>query len=334
MTVRFGTDGVRQACGRTHPEIATAIGRAAVRAFGGPARQSARPRRSGPLLEAAPGRRGVRRGCRCGSGGVVPTPGGGVRRRARRCGRGWVISASHNAFADNGIAVRPGEWPAGTDDQRTRRRGGDRRGARRSGDRRNPYEGVPVGTTSAPCSRTSPRPTSTRRRSKASPRVVGSTGCGWSSTARTAPRRPSPRRASRTWAPGDRPVRRARRHQHQRRLGSTHPEVLQAACSGRRPLGLAFDGDADRLLAVDEQAAWSTATSRWRCAPPTAHRAAHRRHRRGDRHVQPGLPSGDGTRGITGDRDRRWVIATCWRPWPRATSAWGRAVGPPGCSAT
>ncbi|HMY88728.1 MAG TPA: hypothetical protein PLR40_15340, partial [Microthrixaceae bacterium] len=35
MTVRFGTDGVRGLAGRDlTPEIATAIGRAAVRAFG------------------------------------------------------------------------------------------------------------------------------------------------------------------------------------------------------------------------------------------------------------------------------------------------------------
>ena len=41
-----------------------------------------------------------------------------------------------------------------------------------------------------------------------------------------------------------------------RGCGSTHPEALQAAVSASRvDLGLAFDGDADRLIAVDEHGA-------------------------------------------------------------------------------
>ena len=52
--------------------------------------------------------------------------------------------------------------------------------------------------------------------------------------------------------------RRARRDQHQSGCGSTHPEIPGREANGR--IGLAFDGDADRLLAFDEDGRWPTAT--------------------------------------------------------------------------
>ena len=41
-------------------------------------------------------------------------------------------------------------------------------------------------------------------------------------------------------------------------VGATHPEFL--AAHGARRIGLAFDGDADRLIAIDEDGVWPTAT--------------------------------------------------------------------------
>ncbi len=44
----------------------------------------------------------------------------------------------------------------------------------------------------------------------------------------------------------------ARRHEHQRELRSTHPQNLQGwVVENGADIGLAFDGDADRLIAVD-----------------------------------------------------------------------------------
>ena len=44
--------------------------------------------------------------------------------------------------------------------------------------------------------------------------------------------------------------------------GSTHPQTLQeTVVASGADIGLALDGDADRLIVVDEKGQWSTATS-------------------------------------------------------------------------
>jgi phosphoglucosamine mutase len=106
MTVRFGTDGVRGVANQDiTPEIALAIGRAAVRVFGSARVLVGRDtRRSGPLLEAAVAAGICAEGATAVLLGVVPTP--AVAFGSERDGVvGVMISASHNPYADNGIKL-------------------------------------------------------------------------------------------------------------------------------------------------------------------------------------------------------------------------------------
>jgi phosphoglucosamine mutase len=58
--------------------------------------------------------------------------------------------------------------------------------------------------------------------------------------------------------------RRAGRLQHQPECGSTAPEALcRKVREMRADIGIALDGDADRVVIVDERGHWSTATSCW-----------------------------------------------------------------------
>lgn len=104
--MRFGTDGIRGvANSELTPELAARVGRAAARVLGGPVIAVGRdPRRSGPMLEAA-----FVAGC-CAEGvdvellGVVPTPAVAFRSQVGGCAAA-MISASHNPFGDNGIKL-------------------------------------------------------------------------------------------------------------------------------------------------------------------------------------------------------------------------------------
>jgi phosphoglucosamine mutase len=104
--LRFGTDGVRGVANRElTPELVLALGRAAARVLGGPRVVVGRDtRRSGPLLEAALTAGLSAEGVDVELLGVVPTP--AVAWVAAEAGiPGAVISASHNPFADNGVKL-------------------------------------------------------------------------------------------------------------------------------------------------------------------------------------------------------------------------------------
>lgn len=107
MTLRFGTDGIRGVANRDlTPELITALGRAAARVLG-----TERPfvvgrdtRRSGPLLEAALVAGLCSEGADVERVGVLPTP--GVAYLAQLVDApGAVISASHNPYPDNGVKL-------------------------------------------------------------------------------------------------------------------------------------------------------------------------------------------------------------------------------------
>ncbi len=104
MTLRFGTDGVRGvANAQLTPEFVLALGRAAALAFGASTCAIARdPRRSGDMLFGALAAGLTSQGVDVIDLGVVPTP--AVAHWARVNNQpGAMISASHNPFADNGV---------------------------------------------------------------------------------------------------------------------------------------------------------------------------------------------------------------------------------------
>src|SRR5436190_6199327 len=107
MTLRFGTDGIRGVANRElTPELVTALGRAAVRVLGSdkPFVVGRDTRRSGPMIESALVAGLCAEGANVVLVGVVPTP--AVAHLARtRDASGAVISASHNAYTDNGVKL-------------------------------------------------------------------------------------------------------------------------------------------------------------------------------------------------------------------------------------
>jgi phosphoglucosamine mutase len=103
----FGTDGVRGEAGTfVTEELATALGRAATLTS-----EAARPqvlivrdtRESGPMLEAALAAGVAEAGGDALLAGVLPTPAASVLVRRHGLDLGAVVSASHNPFGDNGI---------------------------------------------------------------------------------------------------------------------------------------------------------------------------------------------------------------------------------------
>jgi phosphoglucosamine mutase len=106
MSIRFGTDGVRGvANAQITVEVALAIGRATARVFGSSAIVVGRDtRRSGSMLESAVAAGISAEGADAVLLGVVPTPAVAII-SARDRVPGVVISASHNPFEDNGIKV-------------------------------------------------------------------------------------------------------------------------------------------------------------------------------------------------------------------------------------
>ncbi len=106
MTLRFGTDGVRGVANRDlTPELVTALGRVAARVLGAGAWIVGRDtRRSGPMLEAALVAGLCAEGADVTTVGVLPTPGVAFLSQTRGTPAA-MISASHNPFPDNGVKL-------------------------------------------------------------------------------------------------------------------------------------------------------------------------------------------------------------------------------------
>lgn len=106
MTLRFGTDGVRGvANAELTPELVLALGRAAASVLGGPQFLVGRDtRRSGALLHSALAAGLMSEGLDVVDLGVIPTPGVAARSAASGVPAA-VVSASHNPFPDNGIKL-------------------------------------------------------------------------------------------------------------------------------------------------------------------------------------------------------------------------------------
>jgi phosphoglucosamine mutase len=109
-SISFGTDGVRGVANRDlTPENAMRLGLAASRVFGGRILVGRDTRRSGAMLSHALCAGAASGGAKVVDLGVLPTP--GVAALAPRLGASaaGVVSASHNPFADNGVKFFSGE---------------------------------------------------------------------------------------------------------------------------------------------------------------------------------------------------------------------------------
>ncbi|MCF8113722.1 MAG: phosphoglucosamine mutase [Desulfotignum sp.] len=124
MTRLFGTDGIRGRA-NTHPmtcETALKTGRAAALLAQDLGQNQVvigkDTRISGDMLEAALAAGAASAGVDVGLAGVIPTPGVAfLLSRLNRAGAGIVISASHNPFHDNGIKIFQKGGIKLTDDQ-------------------------------------------------------------------------------------------------------------------------------------------------------------------------------------------------------------------------
>ncbi|MBE9544120.1 MAG: phosphoglucosamine mutase [Proteobacteria bacterium] len=251
----FGTDGIRGKAGE-YPmteEMAVRVGRAVAMTFTGPDEPSKiivgrDTRLSGPLLESAlvAGISSV--GADACLTGVIPTPGVAFLVSSLKAGAGIVISASHNPYYDNGIKIFNG------------------RGCKLSDEKEAQIEELLLAGDSA--GRNQPAPETGRvsinstmlksyiafLNSTLSPdlslkglRVV--LDCANGATCRIAPELFSELGAQ-VDALGIQPDGKNINDD----CGSEHPEgLIEKVLKSNADIGLAFDGDGDRLIAVDEK---------------------------------------------------------------------------------
>ena len=251
MTLRFGTDGVRGVANRElTPELVTALGRAAVRVLGldEPFVIGRDTRRSGPMLEAALVAGLCAEGADVVLVGVLPTP--GIAQVARERGApAAVLSASHNPYGDNGVklfAAGGRKIPESLEVQVEE----ELRTLAVTQPEPGP-EGVGVGVSSEHRSAlddyVAALVDSLQGRQLSSLHVV--VDCGNGAAFRAAPTalRALGATVDVIHASPDGVNINAG-------CGSTHPGDLQeAVLLARADAGLAFDGDADRVIAVDER---------------------------------------------------------------------------------
>lgn len=252
MTRLFGTDGIRGVANEEPltPERVYRVGRQLVATL---CQQrgvdTARivigrdTRRSGPLLESALVAGALSAGADCFSVGVLPTPGIAFMTRALEAHGGVVVSASHNPFEDNGIKLFSSEgtkFPEAWEDEIEARLSGVDTAPRARGAR--------IGRLVAYRRAESEYAAFLRGRfplDLAGLAIV--LDCAHGATYRVAPQvfRGLGARVITTRARPD-------GTNINRRCGALHPQGLarQVRAAGA-DIGLAFDGDGDRLIAVD-----------------------------------------------------------------------------------
>ncbi|MEX2586946.1 MAG: phosphoglucosamine mutase [Actinomycetota bacterium] len=251
MSELFGTDGVRGVANEMlTPQLATDLGRA-IAALSPP---GSRPkivvgrdtRRSGQMLEAALSAGVMAAGGDVVVGGVLPTPAVAMLVPHLRADAGVVISASHNPYTDNGIKFFASDGYKLTDEAQSRIQAlvGD----------------PPPGVTGAAIG-------NARRAFRAQQTYVSGTlralegrhleglkvvlDCGNGAAYRTSPaafRQAGAELVTMNCSPDGTNINRS--------CGSTNVEaVADRVVDTGSDLGLAHDGDADRVIAVDETGA-------------------------------------------------------------------------------
>jgi phosphoglucosamine mutase len=244
LTLRFGTDGVRGVANlELTPELVLALGRAAARTLrGDPWVVGRDTRASGPMLQAAFSAGLLAEGVhQVIDAGVIPTPGVAFL-SADNDMPGAMVSASHNPYQDNGVKLFAAGGRKLTDAEEERLEA-ELDGA--------PGTAPPVGEVFVPrriVDRYVDHVVGTvEGRRLEGVRVVIDCAHGAASEvagllfhtlgawARTLGAQPTGTNINEG-------------------CGSTHPEMLQAAVvADDADLGLAFDGDADRVVAVDHR---------------------------------------------------------------------------------
>lgn len=108
--IAFGTDGIRGVANRAlTPEVALRLGLAGARAFGGPILIGRDTRLSGGMLSGALAAGISSGGAKVIDLGILPTPGVAALAPKLRASAAAVVSASHNPYPDNGIKFFSGE---------------------------------------------------------------------------------------------------------------------------------------------------------------------------------------------------------------------------------
>jgi phosphoglucosamine mutase len=254
----FGTDGLRGLANvdPVSPEIALALGRAAVEVLA-PAPGDDKPvvvvgrdtRLSGTMLEAALVAGLCAAGADVLSVGVLPTPGVAYLTRVRQAMAGVMISASHNPFEDNGIkcfAASGHKLDDALEDAMAEiiaasPTGGEPVTGGRVGQRFTDADAAPSYTQFLASTHAGPLPVDLR---------IG-LDCAHGAAAPVAPKlfRQLGAHVSVCHASPD-------GQNINRDCGALHPERLQQMVLDEAlDVGFAFDGDADRLVAVDHTGA-------------------------------------------------------------------------------
>lgn len=252
MQVSFGTDGIRGVANTAvTAEVALALGRASARVFGADEVVVGRDTRiSGPMLESAVLAGACAEGAEAVPLGVVPTPAVAhacSNAAGDRCVVGVMISASHNPYADNGLKVFGPGGRKLTDDQQADLSavlGELLDGSLQAG----PTEAA-IGSNGAADGRVDAYEQSITEsipgRNLSGLKVVldCANGSNWHVGPEVLRRLGAEVEVTGVYPDGV---------NINDGCGSNHPEGLAASVAGRSAdVGIAFDGDADRIVAVD-----------------------------------------------------------------------------------
>ena len=240
--IEFGTDGVRGVANEgLLPEDVLRLGLAGARFFGCPLVIGRDTRLSSGMLSAALAAGAASGGANVLDLGVLPTPGVAILARRFEASAAAVVSASHNPYPDNGIKFLSGEGrklPAAQERELERLTGGDVEPSRPMG------SGVGTVETVAGTAKLYAETILTRLRPPAEgTRVL--LDCAHGAAHAVAPLAFAELGAGLTVV-GNEP----NGTNINEGVGSTHIRKLGAA---GHDVAFAFDGDADRVLAVDER---------------------------------------------------------------------------------
>ena len=251
MSRLFGTDGIRGVANTEPltPELAFRVGRQLVATLGEHSSARVRvvigrdTRISGELLESAMVAGVLSAGADCYAVGVLPTPGIALLTRALEAQGGIVLSASHNPYEDNGIklfSAQGTKFPDAWEDEIERRLAGEDQAPRAHGKhigRLHVYDRAEKYYVDYLC-RCFPLD------------LAGMTiaiDCAHGATHRVAPsvfRRLGARVVSLGAKPDGVNINAG--------VGALFPETLRTKVkASHAEVGFAFDGDGDRLIAVD-----------------------------------------------------------------------------------